>query len=70
LLIIELSVAEDTPLPLSVLDADLEMLVMCGGQERTQVQYADLLSAAGFRLTDAIATDEQPSNTIYEAVPA
>ena len=60
----------DAQLPLSVLHADLEMLVMCGGQERTQRQYADLLTESGFRLTDAIATGEDPPHTIYEAVPA
>ena len=69
-LIIERSVAEDAQLPLSVLHADLEMLVMCGGQERTQVQYADLLAESGFRLTNAIATGEEPPHTIYVAVPA
>jgi hypothetical protein len=46
------------------------MLVMCGGQERTLAQYADLLAEAGFRLTDAIATGEEPPHTLYEAVPA
>jgi hypothetical protein len=70
LLIIERSVAQDAQLPLSVLHADLEMLVMCGGQERTLAQYADLLAEAGFRLTDAIATGEEPPHTLYEAVPA
>jgi hypothetical protein len=69
-LIIERSVAEDAQLPLSVLHADLEMLVMCGGRERTQVQYVDLLAESGFRLTNAIATGEEPPHTIYEAVPA
>lgn len=68
LLIIERSVAEDVQLPLTVLNADLEMLVMCGGQERTLGQYADLLADAGFRLTDTIATGEEPPHTIYEAV--
>jgi hypothetical protein len=70
LLVIERSVAEDAQLPSSVLHADLEMLVMCGGQERTKPQYAELLAEAGFRLTDARATGEEPSHTIYEAVPA
>jgi hypothetical protein len=70
LLVIELTAAEDAQLPLSVLHADLEMLVMCGGQERTLAQYADLLAEAGFRLTDAIATGEEPPHTLYEAVPA
>jgi hypothetical protein len=70
LLIIEQSVAEDAQLPSSVLHADLEMLVMCGGQERTEPQYAELLAEAGLRLTDARATGEEPSHTIFEAVPA
>ena len=70
LLIIERSVAEDAQLPLSVLHADLEMLVMCGGQERTEAHYAELLRDAGFRLTNAIATGEEPPHTIYEAIPA
>jgi hypothetical protein len=70
LLIIERSVDADAQLPLSALHADLEMLVMCGGQERTLAQYAELLAEAGFRLTDARATGEEPSHTIYEAVPA
>ena len=70
LLIIERSVAENAKLPLSVLHADLEMLVMCGGQERTVGQYADLLASACFRLTGAIATGEEPPHAIYEAIPA
>ena len=70
MLIIERSVAADAQLPSSVLHADLEMLVMCGGRERTHVEYAELLGESGFRLTNAIATDEEPPHTIYEAVPA
>ena len=57
-------------MPLSVLHADLEMLVNVGGQERTRNQYSTLLAAADFRLTDAIPTGEQPPHMIYEAVPA
>ncbi len=52
--------ADGAQLTLSVLHTGLEMLVMCGGQERTQVQYADLLAAAGFGPTRVIATGEQP----------
>jgi len=69
LLIIERSVAADAHLPLSVLHADLEMLVMCGGQERTQVQYDHLLAESGFRMTNAIASGEEPPHIIYEALP-
>jgi hypothetical protein len=70
LLIVERTMLEDAQIPMSVLHADLEMLVMCGGKERTQAQYARLLGDAGFRLTNAVATGEEPPHTIYEAVPA
>lgn len=70
LLIVERTMLEDAQIPMNVLHADLEMLVMCGGKERTQAQYARLLADAGFRLTNAVATGEEPPHTIYEAVPA
>jgi hypothetical protein len=69
LLIIERTVVANAQIATSVLHADLEMLVMCGGRERTQAQYAELLADAGFRLTKAIATGEEPPHTIYEANP-
>jgi hypothetical protein len=70
LLIVERTMLEDAEIPMSVLHADLEMLVMCGGQERTQAHYARLLGETGFRLTNAVATGEEPPHNIYEAVPA
>jgi hypothetical protein len=69
LLIIERTMVESAQIATSVLHADLEMLVMCGGQERTQAQYARLLGDAGFRLTNAVATGEAPPHMIYEAIP-
>lgn len=63
-------VAEDAQVPPSVLHADLEVLVMCGGQERTREQYAALLADASFRLIDAMPTGEEPPHTIDEAAPA
>ncbi|MHA6615640.1 methyltransferase [Pseudonocardia sp. DLS-67] len=36
----------------SLLMSDLDMLVCLGGRERTRAQFADLLTAAGLRLTD------------------
>jgi hypothetical protein len=47
---------------------DMVMLVMTGGQERTQVEYAALLKSGGFRLTRVVTT-ESPASVI-EAVPA
>jgi hypothetical protein len=70
LLIIERTFGEDAQVPQSVLHADVEMLVMCGGQERTRAQYAALLAEASFRLVDAIPIGEEPPHTIYEAAPA
>ena len=35
---------------------DLHMLVMTGGSERTVEQFADLLAAAGFEMTDVLST--------------
>ena len=49
--------------------ADIQMMVLTGGRERTQRQYADLFARGGFRLNrDAIPTAGEMS--IVEAVPA
>ncbi|UVO39059.1 hypothetical protein KUL72_12255 [Bradyrhizobium arachidis] len=44
------------------------MLVQLGGRERTALEYASLLSKAGFRLTQVVPTDSAAS--IVEAVAA
>jgi hypothetical protein len=45
------------------------MLVMAGGQERTEAEYKALLASAGFDLT-AIVPDRAPTNfSILEAAP-
>ena len=50
LLIVEMVLpAGDTPHPGKMLD--MVMLVIPGGQERTEAEYAALLGKAGFRLT-------------------
>jgi O-methyltransferase domain len=36
---------------------DIQMLVMLGGQERTEAEYANLMAAAGLRLTRVLPTD-------------
>jgi len=46
---------------------DLNMLVMTGGKERTEKEFAELLAAAGFRLVRVIPTDLPTS--IVEAEP-
>jgi len=47
---------------------DMVMLVIPGGQERTEAQYDALLTKAGFRLTRVVPTTSVVS--IVEAVPA
>jgi hypothetical protein len=44
------------------------MLVVPGGQERTQEEYRILLEKAGFRLTRVVPT--RTSASVIEAVPA
>ena len=48
--------------------ADLNMLVVTGGRERTEAEYRALYAAAGFRLTQVIPT--QGSFSVIEGVVA
>jgi len=54
----------DTPHPGKMLD--ITMLVQLGGQERTEFEYASLLTKGGFRLTRVVPTASAVS--IVEAV--
>ncbi len=66
LLIVEMVLpAGDTPHPGKMLD--MTMLVMPGGQERTEAEYAELLGRAGFRLQRVVPTESAVS--VVEAVP-
>ncbi len=47
---------------------DMVMLVLPGGQERTEAEYASLLGKAGFRLSRVVPTESVVS--VVEAVPA
>ena len=47
---------------------DMVMLVIPGGQERTEAEYASLLGKAGFRLSRVVPTESVVS--VVEAVPA
>ncbi len=67
LLLLELVLPEGAPSHPGMF-LDLEMLVSVGGRERTAVEYAELLSRAGFRQTRVIPTAGPIS--IVEAVPA
>jgi hypothetical protein len=66
LLLVEMVLpAGDAPHPGKVLD--IVMLLVPGGQERTEAEYAALLKKAGFRLTRVVPTESAVS--IVEAVP-
>jgi hypothetical protein len=56
----------DEPDPAKILD--LAMLVVPGGQERSEDEYRVLLEKSGFRLTRVIPT-RTPSGSIIEAIP-
>lgn len=47
---------------------DLEMLAVVGGRERTRAEYGELLSRAGFRLTQVLELESMPWSVI-EAAP-
>ncbi len=67
LLIIEMVLpAGDTPHPGKVLD--IAMLVMPGGQERTEEEYGTLLSKAGFRLTRVVPLERKQHRQHANAV--
>jgi len=66
LLIIEMVLPEGDVPHLGKL-TDMEMLVMSGGQERTEQEYSTLLGKAGFRLTRIVPTESESS--VVEAIP-
>jgi hypothetical protein len=57
--------SDDTPHPARMLD--MVMLLLTGGEERTEDEYADLLARAGFRLERVIPTRSPVS--VLEAIP-
>jgi hypothetical protein len=66
LLLVEMVLPDgDTPHPGKMLDVC--MLMLPGGEERTEAQYATLLDKAGFRLTRVVPTASLVS--VVEAVP-
>jgi 2-polyprenyl-3-methyl-5-hydroxy-6-metoxy-1,4-benzoquinol methylase len=67
LLLVELVIAPGDAADLGKV-IDLEMLVIAGGRERTELEYRQLLAGAGWRLTRVLPT-ESPTQ-IVEAEPA
>ena len=65
LLIVEMVLpSDDTPHPGKMID--IAMLVLTGGQERTEAEYGSLLRKAGFRLARVVSTNS--ASSIVEAV--
>jgi SAM-dependent methyltransferase len=56
LLLIETVISEDNEQPFAKL-CDLHMMIMTGGQERTESEYARLFEKAGFKLNRIVPTD-------------
>lgn len=54
------------PADANIVGTDLNMLVMVGGQERTEAEYRELIASAGLRVTRVIPT---PAMSLIEAVP-
>ena len=48
--------------------ADITMMVLPGGQERTEPEFRALFEAAGLRLSNVVETDSDLS--VIEGVPA
>ncbi|HVQ55922.1 MAG TPA: methyltransferase, partial [Pyrinomonadaceae bacterium] len=67
LLIVEFVLPEDDSPHFGKI-ADIIMLVVPGGQERTPTEYEELLAKAGFKMTRVVATETPVS--IVEAEPA
>ncbi len=66
LLIVEMvSPDGDTPHPGKIMD--MTMLVVPGGQERTETEYAELTRKAGFRLNRVVPTESAVS--VLECLP-
>jgi ubiquinone/menaquinone biosynthesis C-methylase UbiE len=49
--------------------SDLNMLLVTGGCERTEAEYAELYRAAGFELTQTVATKSPTGTTVIEGRP-
>jgi hypothetical protein len=59
--------SDDSPGPGRWLD--LQVMLLCGGRERTVEEYAGLFEKAGLRLARTVAT-AHPAMTVVEAVAA
>jgi hypothetical protein len=70
LLVVERALTADRGEALSVLHADMGMLVHVGGLERTDAEYRALFADAGFRLTDIVPVGDRFYYSVFQGVPA
>jgi hypothetical protein len=70
LLVIERIMPEEIMASVPFAQADLNMLCLNGGKERTERQYRDLLTVAGFVLEDVVPIEEDYGFRAMIAVPA
>ena len=68
LLLIERGIVAENSEPDPIKFMDLHMMAMLGGLERTESQFRELLTNAGFELTRVIPTSS-PTNILVEAKP-
>jgi hypothetical protein len=68
-LVVERAIAADYRDDLATLMLDLQMLVMLGGQERTEADYRALFTAAGFDLRHIVPVGNPPECSVFEGVP-
>jgi hypothetical protein len=69
-LVLERAIASDPRRALPVLQLDLHMLVMHGGLQRTDEEYAALFASAGFRLSRVVPLGDAAQFSVFEGVPA
>jgi hypothetical protein len=55
---------------LGTIMSDLNMLLVTGGKERTETEFAEILGAAGLRLTGVTPTPPPSVYSVIEAVAA
>ncbi len=66
LLVIERAIAPNVHEARSVLDVDMQMLVSMGGMQRTDAEYDQLFSEAGFRLTNIVPLNDTAQFSILK----
>lgn len=69
-LVIESTIAPEYQQAMPALELDLEMLVILGGQQRTEAEYRALFATAGFQLSRVMPLGDGTQFSVFEGVPA